>query len=207
MPATSRYKPNNRTLLNKICPQLQPKEKITDQELIEMCLKGKDLGYTGLYNRYAKGIYNSISRIVAHTGEAEDILQETFCLIFGDVKKLQEVISFEAWVKRIAINRSISHLRRKKVVFTDLGDTEVTDDAHQNAGDEEIFNCRVEDVRKSIEALSPGYRTILNLYLFEQMSQEEIAGMLGLSHSTVRTQYHRAKNKILLSLKDKSYYE
>jgi RNA polymerase sigma factor (sigma-70 family) len=172
-----------------------------------MCLDGKDPGYTGLYNRYARGIFNSISRIVCHTAEAEDILQDTFCLIFGDMQKLQEVTSFEAWVKRIAINRSISHLRRKKIVFSDLGDTEIADEATPDINEEEIFNCRIEDVKKSIEALSPGYRTILNLYLFEQLSQEEIAGMLGLSHSTVRTQYHRAKKKILLSLKDKSYYE
>jgi RNA polymerase sigma-70 factor (ECF subfamily) len=193
--------------LNKQRTRLQPKQNITDQELIEMCRKGNDLGYTGLYNRYARGIYNSISRLVAHTAEAEDILQDTFCLIFCDIEKLQEIKSFEAWVKRIAINRAISHLRRNKVIFTDLGSAEFSDEAEETEGEEEIFNCRVEDVRKSIEALSPGYRTILSLYLFEQMSQEEIAGMLGLSHSTVRSQYHRGKNKILLSLKDKSYYE
>ncbi len=186
---------------------MQSKQNITDQELIEMCRKGNDLGYTGLYNRYAKGIYNSISRIVAHTAEAEDILQDTFCLIFGDIEKLREIQSFEGWVRRIAINRSISHLRRNKVVFTDLGDTEISDEATDTEGAEEIFNCRVEDVRKSIESLPPGYRTILNLYLFEQMSQDEIAGMLGLSPGTVRSQYHRGKNKILLLLKDKSYYE
>ena len=187
---------------------MQPKgNKITDQELIAMCLKGKDLGYTELYNRYARGIYNSIHRIVSHTGEAEDILQDTFSLIFGDMKKLQEVASFEGWVKRIAINRSISHLRRKKITFSDLGDMEIKDEEPYSAGDDEIFDCRVEDVRKSIEALPSGYRTVVNLYLFEQMSQVEIADLLGVSHSTVRTQYHRAKNRILLSLKDKSYYE
>lgn len=186
---------------------MQPTKKLTDQELIKMCLEGKDHGYTELYNRYARGIYNSIHRIVSHTGEAEDILQETFCLIFKDIQKLQNVLSVEAWLKRIAINRSISHLRRKKMVFTDMGDTEIMDEAHQSAGAEEIFSKKVEDVRKCIEALSPGYRTILNLYLFEDLSQEEIAGLLGLSHSTVRTQYHRGKNKVLLSLKDKSYYE
>ena len=172
-----------------------------------MCLRGKDLGYTELYNRYARGIYNSISRIVSHTAEAEDILQETFCQIFGDMRKLQGVASVEGWTKRIAINKSISHLRRQKMTFTDLGDTEIADDEPQTTDENDIFDCRVEDVRKSIEALAPGYRTIVNLYLFEKLSQEEIAGMLGLSHSTVRTQYHRAKNKILLSLKDKSYYE
>jgi RNA polymerase sigma factor (sigma-70 family) len=187
---------------------LQPQgKKITDQELIEMCLKGKDLGYTELYNRYARGVYNSIHRIVSHTAEAEDILQDTFCLIFRDLKKLQEVGSVEAWVKRIAINRSISHLRRKKVTFTDLGDMEITDADLYVPEDEEIFNSRVEDVRKSIEALPEGYRTVVNLYLFEQLSQIEIAALLGISHSTVRTQYRRAKNRILLALKDKSYYE
>jgi RNA polymerase sigma factor (sigma-70 family) len=186
---------------------LQLTKKISDQELIKMCLDGKDFGYTELYNRYARGIFNSISRIVSHTAEAEDILQDTFCLIFGDIKKLQEVVSFEAWVKRIAINRAISHLRKRKLVFSDLGDAELADETPPDPEEDDIFNCRVEDLRSSIAALPTGYRTILSLYLFEQLSQEEIAGMLGLSHSTVRTQYHRAKKKILLSLKDKSYYE
>lgn len=186
---------------------MQLTKKITDQELIEMCLQGKDLGYTELYNRYARGIFNSISRIVAHTAEAEDILQDTFCLIFGDMKKLQGITSIEGWIKRIAINKSISHLRRQKMTFTDLGETEIADDEANTTEENDIFDCRVEDVRKSIDALPPGYRTIISLYLFEKLSQEEIAGMLGLSHSTVRTQYHRAKNKILLALKDKSYYE
>jgi RNA polymerase sigma factor (sigma-70 family) len=186
---------------------LQPTNNITDQELIKLCLKGKDHGYTGLYNKYAKGMYNSIYRIVAHTGEAEDILQDTFCLIFSDMKKLKDIVSFGAWAKRIAINRSISHLRRRKIAFTDLGTTDFADEEVPSGSEEEVFNCRVEDLRKSIEKLSPGYRTIINLHLFEQISQEEIAGMLGISHSTVRTQYHRAKNRILLSLKDKSYYE
>lgn len=172
-----------------------------------MCLRGKDTGYTTLYNRYAKGIYNSICRIVNHTAEAEDILQETFCVIFSDVEKLQQVTHFEGWVKRIAINRSISHLRKRKLTFTDLGDTEIADQAPPTVEDDEIIDCRVNDVRESIASLPIGYRTIMNLYLFEKMSQKDIAELLGLTHITVRTQYHRAKNKILLSLKDKTYYE
>ncbi len=71
----------------------------------------------------------------------------------------------------------------------------------------EIFENKLEDVRKSIEQLPPGYKTIINLYLFEQIPQEEIAAMLDISHNTVRTQYHRAKKRILLSLKDKVYHE
>lgn len=182
-------------------------EQITDQELILLCIDGRDAGYTGLYNRYARKIYNSISRIVNHTGEAEDILQDIFCTVFSDVGKLKGIISFEAWVRRLAINRSISHLRKRKIIFSDLGDADVQDEADYNSEDASIFDCRVNDLKKSIEELSSGYKTILNLYVFEKMTHEEIAVMLGLSANTVRTQYHRAKKRVLLSLKDKCYYE
>jgi RNA polymerase sigma factor (sigma-70 family) len=186
---------------------MQSKDKVTDQTLISMCQAGSDFAYTSLYNRYAKGVYNSISRIVSHTGEAEDILQETFFTVFNDINKLTDIINFEGWVKRIAINRSISHLRKRKILFADIGETELVDENEYSEEENEIFDCKVEDVRHSIEQLPHGYKTILNLYLFENMQHDEIAGLLGISHSTVRTQYHRAKKKILLLLKDKSYYE
>ena len=183
------------------------KKHIPDRELISMCLEGKDSGYTGLYNRYAKGIFNSISRLIAHSAEAEDILQETFFTAFSDQKRLKEINSFEAWVRRMAINKSISHLRRKKLLFSDLGDHELKAEAEYDVKADEIFESRVEDVRRCINELSDGYRTILNLYLFEKMTQDEIAVLLDVAPSTVRTQYHRAKKKILISLKDKVYYE
>lgn len=88
-----------------------------------------------------------------------------------------------------------------------MDEMEIAAQEEYDADENEIFECKVEDVKRSIEGLPDGYRTILNLYLFEKMNQEEIAIMLGISHATVRTQYHRAKKKILLSLKDKSYYE
>lgn len=186
---------------------MQSTEKVTDHALIAMCQEGNDSGFTALYNRYARRVYNSINRIVSHTGEAEDILQETFFTVFSEINKLSEITSFEAWVKRIAINRSISHLRKKKILFSDLTDTELIGESEYNAEENEIFDCRVEDVRNSIAELPSGYKTILNLYLFENMRHEEIAGLLGISHNTVRTQYHRGKKKILLQLKNKSYYD
>lgn len=186
---------------------MQSTEKVTDQTLISMCQAGNDFGFTTLYNRYAKGVYNSISRIVSHTAEAEDLLQDTFFTVFSDVSKLKGINSVEGWIKRIAINRSISHLRKNKIMFSDLGDNELADNDVYSVEENEIFDCKVEDIRNSIEQLPQGYKTILNLYLFENMPHEEIAGVLGISHSTVRTQYHRAKKRILSELKDKSYYE
>lgn len=186
---------------------MTPAEKKNDQELIAMCQANNDLGYTELYRKYARRIYNSIHRIVSHTAEAEDILQETFVTVFNDLGRLSNVINFEAWVKRIAINRAISHIRKKKIEFTDLGFTEFEAEKEYSTDENDIFESKVEDVRNCIEQLPPGYKTIVSLYLFEQIPQEEIATMLGISHNTVRTQYHRAKKKIISSLKDKAYHE
>jgi RNA polymerase sigma factor (sigma-70 family) len=186
---------------------LTPLNKKNDHELIAMCQANNDLGFTELYKKYAKRIYNSIHRIVSHTAEAEDILQETFVTVFNDLERLSNVINVEAWLKRIAINRAISYIRKKKIEFTDLGFTELEAEKEYNEDENDIFENKVEDIRTCIEQLPPGYKTIVSLYLFEQISQEEIATMLGISHNTVRTQYHRAKKKIISSLKDKAYYE
>jgi len=178
-----------------------------DRELIAMCQADDDLGYSGLYQKYARRIYNSIYRIVTHTAEAEDILQETFVTVFKDTTNLAKVASFEGWVKRIAINKSISYLRKNKIQFSGMDVVDIEAEKEYDPHENEIFENKLEDVRKSIEQLPPGYKTIINLYLFEQIPQEEIAAMLDISHNTVRTQYHRAKKRILLSLKDKVYHE
>ena len=181
-------------------------DHITDKELIGLCLNGHEGGYTGLYNRYARKVYNSISRIVSHTGEAEDILQDTFCAVFSEVAKLDGVLNIEAWVIRAAINRSISHIRKRKILFSDMEEIDLENVAHVEE-DFEVLDCKVEDLKKSIESLPAGYKTIVNLHVFEKLNHEEIAVMLDLTATNVRTQYHRAKKKILLSLKDKVYYE
>ncbi|MFX5207089.1 sigma-70 family RNA polymerase sigma factor, partial [Acinetobacter baumannii] len=72
--------------------------------------------------------------------------------------------------------------------------------------DEAGFELKVEAVKKAINALPEGYRTVVNLYLFEQLPQEEIGVLLGISHNTVRTQYHRAKAKIWKTLKEEGHY-
>ncbi|RYF25404.1 MAG: RNA polymerase sigma factor [Flavobacteriales bacterium] len=186
---------------------MTPLKDNDDVKLIAMCQAGNDLGYAGLYNKYARRTYNSIHRIVSHTAEAEDLLQETFVTVFKDINQLGTVLSFEAWVKRIAINKSISHLRKKKIEFAELGIKDIEAGEDYNMQEDEIFENKIEDVKRLIAELPDGYRTIMLLYLFEQVSQEEIGKMLGISHNTVRTQYHRAKKKILLALKDKIYHE
>lgn len=160
-----------------------------------------------LYRNYARGVFNSVWRITNNYAETEDIVQEAFCVAFEQIDRLREPDNFGGWIKRIALNKAISYLRSRKIVLTNNEDMLDTPDENPDTEKEIMEQSRVEDVKAAIQALPDGFRTIVSMYLLDNIPQEEIAAMLGVSHSTVRSQYHRAKKKILASLKDKSYHE
>jgi RNA polymerase sigma-70 factor (ECF subfamily) len=180
-------------------------QTITTEELVVLCKKGDPAGYTGLYNLYAKEVYNSIYRLVGHTAESEDILQESFVAAFQAIGGYEHTGGFRAWIKRIAINKSISWLRKKKVRMVEL---DPADGATEEAPvDEAAFSFTVEKVQEAMEQLPDPYKRVFQLYVVENIPQVEIAGMLGIANNTVRTQYHRAKQKILTILKENGYAE
>jgi RNA polymerase sigma-70 factor (ECF subfamily) len=151
--------------------------------------------YEEIYQRYAKEVYNSIYRIVQHTGEAEDILQETFVDAFEDLDHLFRQPQPAAWLKRVGINKAIGLLRKRKDLLIEWSD-DLQDD-QSDLTNEAGFELQLSQVVSAIEKLPVGYRTIVQLYLIEDMPQHEIATMLGISHSTVRSQYFRARKHIV----------
>jgi len=182
-------------------------DNISDKELIDRCLSGKENGYTMLYHRYAKSIFNSIYRLLGDVQESEDLLQEVFLMVFSEMPKMKELRSFPAWANRVAINRSISQLRKKKVYFTVIEDATIIDTSEEEISAKQSLEGKIEDVQQAIAELPLETRTIVNLFLFEDMPHQEIGELLGLSHNTVRSQYHRAKRKIIQNLKQRSYHE
>lgn len=186
---------------------LEDIEKIIYNELLLQCKRGLPSAYSSLYHKHAKELFNTIYRIVQHTGEAEDVLQDTFIAAFKGIEQFELKSSFAAWIKRIAINQSISVLRKRKVQFEEIEMETLSDKADEMQINETEFHFKVEAVKAAIEILPIGYRTVVQLYLFENIPQEEIAQMLGITNSTVRTQYHRAKQQIILTLKKSGIYE
>lgn len=177
---------------------MQSLGKIGDSELMRLCQQGNTAAFTELYGRYSKMLFNSIIRLVTETSQAEDLLQEVFIILYQDIMKRKKIDHFAAFSKRVAINNTISFLRQKKYVLQ--FENYENDVVMEDAVDEEVFEWKVEEVRRAIIALPQGFRTVVNLYLIEGLPQEEVAEILGISHATVRTQYHRAKKKILSSL-------
>ena len=170
-------------------------------DLVEKCKKGDTRSYERLYHQYAKAMFNTSLRIVNNASDAEDVLQEAFMDAFRFLGDFNYKSTFGAWLKRIVINKSINILRKHKADLIDIDKAAVQELPNDDVLDEEQIQFKVDEVKKAVTLLPNGYRTVLTLYLFEGYDQEEIAGIMRISESTVRTQYHRAKQKLLHIIK------
>ncbi|MEA5427037.1 RNA polymerase sigma factor [Arcicella lustrica] len=167
--------------------------------LVEACRRGERKAQYEIYRLYAKAMFNVAVRIVNHVGEAEDVLQDAFLDAFQKIHDFRQTSTFGAWLKQIVINRALNHLRNRKVQLIDIEEAgEVPDEA---AYDEEGIELNIQRVQNAIQQLPDGFRTVLCLYLLEGYDHEEIAEILGVAESTSRTQYIRAKKRLLEILK------
>ncbi len=128
--------------------------------------------------------------------EAEDMLQESFAEAFMKLDTFRYESAFGVWLKRIVINKCINSLKRKKaeLILTDnLPDMDDTNNGEDNL---DTRTLKVKDVQKAMEMLPQGYRVIFSLYLLEGYDHSEIAQIMGVSESTSKSQYSRARQKI-----------
>ena len=182
-------------------PHLEVTANIYYNDLVERCKQGDTRGYTDLYGRYAQAMYSTCYRLLNDRTQAEDVLQEAFADAFRHLKDFEYKSSFGAWLKQIVINKCINHLRKRKIAFTELNEQATETHGEPERPDEKEIEFKVLEVKKAIQSLSTGYRTVLSLYLLEGYDHEEIAQILGITHSTARTQYKRAKDKLIALLR------
>lgn len=146
-------------------------------------------------------MFSICMRILNHVGEAEDVLQESFIDAFAKIGDFRQESTFGIWLKQIVVNKAINQLRARKVQFVDIeefgGDEYDIADAQTGYVDEEDTKFEVERIKRSMEHLPEGFRVVLSLYLFEGYDHEEIGKILGITESTSRTQYMRAKKRLL----------
>ena len=140
-------------------------------------------------------MYNICYRMTNLQEEAEDMLQESFSYAFNKLGSFRYESSFGAWLKRIVVNTCINHLKKRRV---DLVYTEQHNDPapEEEPVDYAEIRFRVDRVMKAMEQLPEGYRVVFSLYLLEGYDHKEIAEILGVTESTSKSQFLRAKQKI-----------
>jgi len=172
-------------------------------DLVEQCKRGESKSQYELYKHYSKAMFSVCMRILNHVGEAEDVLQESFIDAFAKIGDFRQQATFGVWLKQIVVNKAINQLRSRKVELVNIdaynfgGDENDIADYTTEPHNEDETKFEVERVRRGMEQLPEGFRVVLSLYLFEGYDHEEIGNILGISETTSRTQYMRAKKRLL----------
>lgn len=170
-------------------------------ELVTACKRGNRKAQEQLYGLYAKAMYNTALRITGDAVEAADVLQDSFIDAFGRLASFKQESTFGLWMKQIVVNKSISALRKRRLELVSIDENTVVYEEADGLENEDVEE-QVARVKGAIASLPDGYRVVLSLYLLEGYDHEEIAHILRISEGTSRSQFLRAKRKLLESLKN-----
>src|SRR5690349_7685080 len=163
---------------------------ITESDLIEGCIHGDRKMQYELYERFSAKMYGVCLRYAANSEEAEDILQEGFIKVFRKIDSYRGDGSFEGWIRRIFVNTAIEHFRKKSYLQPI---TEQEESSIEGKYVSVLDTLAEKDIIKLIQQLSPGYRTVFNMYVVEGYTHKQIADVLKISEGTSKSQLSRAK--------------
>jgi RNA polymerase sigma factor (sigma-70 family) len=168
---------------------------MTDEELIDKCLKGDGRAQKMLFDKFARKMMSVCLRYVSDYEHAEDVLQDGFIKVFKNLDKFKHEGSFEGWIRRTMINTSLDYLRKGKnaPIDTDISEAEYL----ASDSEKSLSKLREEEIMALVQKMPTGYRTVFNLYAIEGYSHQEIADELGVTESTSKTQYKKARNYLM----------
>jgi RNA polymerase sigma-70 factor (ECF subfamily) len=163
---------------------------ISESDLIAGCINGDRKMQKELYDRFSAKMFGVCLRYAGNTEEAEDILQEGFIKVFKKIGSYRGEGSFEGWIRRIFVNTAIEQFRRKTYMQPI---TEREENSVEATYLSVLDNLAEKDIVKLVQQLSPGYRTVFNMYVVEGYTHRQIAESLGISEGTSKSQLSRAK--------------
>ncbi len=165
---------------------------------LNLIIKGSIRGNTKmqqlLYEQYAPVLYKQCMRYTKNRTEAEDLLQEGFIKIFFKLDKFRNEGSFEGWLKQIMFRTAASYFRRtgKKVYNHQTQLCPYTEDKEYS-----VFDILAQkDIANVVTKLPVGYRKVFNMFVVEGYNHREIAGILGCSESSSKSQLSRSKTQL-----------
>ena len=175
----------------------QSNHTLSESDLIQGCIDGSRQTQEILYKRFSPKMYSVCLRYSGNVEDANDLLQEGFIKIFKNLEKFRGDGSFEGWIRRIFVNTSIEHFRKKVKLYNVADVQENTIEAVElNALD----SMAEKDIIFLVNELAPGYKAVFNMHVIEGYSHKEIADILGITEGTSKSQLARAKGVLKKSL-------
>lgn len=169
--------------------------EVLERAVVERARNGDREAIRQIYDNYSKYLAATCARFLPDPMDQRDVLQDSFIKIFTSLDKFdfRGEGSLKAWMRQITVNEALKVLRKRRrnevVRYSwDLPDKEQDEEEEPDVG--EVPQQVIQDM---IKALPEGYRTVFNLFVFEEKNHKEIAELLGITESTSASQLHRAR--------------
>ena len=167
--------------------------------MVKAILEGEQGAGRRLYARYSGQLMAIALRYMGNGEDAADVLQDAFVKVLTNINRFEfrGEGSLSAWMSRITVNEALNQLRHRAwLVHEELSDDEPPDE------EPEVARVPPEVLMRMVGDLPEGYRTVLNLFVFEQMPHRQIARQLGIKESTSASQYLRAKRMLAHKIRE-----
>ena len=177
-----------------------------ENKLIEGCVHGEPWAQKMLYESYAPAMMSVCHRYVCNRETAKDLMHDGFVKLFTKIHLYSGTGSFNGWMKRIFVNTALEHLRQNDVLRYSV-DVEEMDVQIENADISLFERLSTNDLLACIARLPVRCRAVFNLHAIEGFKHVEIAGELGISESTSRSNYLRARRLLQKMVTDELIVE
>ncbi len=166
-------------------------KSITEEKLIDGCVKGKSWAQKSLYEKYSPLMLGICIRYLKDRDDADDVLVQGFMKVFDNIAKFRKEGSFEGWIRRIIVNECLTFIRKNRSMYLETDIEKASNDPDYSVLDNQL---EADDLLEMIRQLPVGYRTVFNLYAIEGFSHAEIAEQLGININTSKSQLSRARS-------------
>ena len=173
-----------------------------EAEAIGQAQHGVDAAFEYLYKAYCRRVYNLCLRIIKNRAEAEDLTQQVFLQLFRKISTFRGESGFSTWLHRVTVNIVLMHMRRQKpaeILFEDLERRGSDDEGPREHGssDTSMF-AAIErlNLMRAIRKLPCGYKQVFLLNDVIGYEHSEIAGLLGCSTGSSKSQLHKARKRL-----------
>lgn len=184
-----------------------------DLKLVNAALNGDQKAFEELFLRYKDIVYFKLYRMIKNKVDAEDLMFEAFGKAFKKLEQYSSNYAFSTWLFRIANNNCIDFLRKKKNIKRTVSIDRTKDEipinikCDQNTPEEALYKKQKANLmREEVDKLKKQYRELIILRYFDELSYDEISGILGLPISTIKTKLYRARLMLINNIKESNSY-
>jgi RNA polymerase sigma-70 factor (ECF subfamily) len=167
------------------------------KHIVAGCLRNERRAQEEFFKMYYGKMLSVCMRYIKDRDSAQEVLQDAFIKVFEKLELFDFRGSIEGWLRRIVSNTAIDAIRKaKRNPFLSGDDNDfkqVAENEMEKQEDLAFMQIKAEVAMEAIQSLSPAYRTVFNMYVFEEYTHKEIAEILGINEGTSKSNLSKAK--------------